>query len=56
MPDNPITLGDLEKPVNTGYKDDKKKKEVDLTEYGPAYSAALSTAIDKKESEDAASS
>ena len=39
MPDNPITLEDLEKPVNTGYKDDSTPP----------------TEIDKKKEKDAAS-
>ena len=42
--DNPITLEDLDKPVN--------KTEVDLKNYGPAYSASLSTAIDEKEAKE----
>tara|TARA_R100000656_G_scaffold123131_1_gene99341 strand:- start:688 stop:852 length:165 start_codon:yes stop_codon:yes gene_type:complete len=42
--DNPITLEDLNKPVN--------KTEVDLKNYGPAYSAALSNAIDEKEAKE----
>ena len=48
MPDNPMTLEDLEKPVNTSYK----KEEADLKNYGPAYSASLSTAIDEKEAKE----
>ena len=43
--DNPITLEDLDKPIN------KTKEEVDLKNYGPSYGMALSTAIDKKEAE-----
>lgn len=27
MPDNPITLDDLEKPINTGYEKEEIKKE-----------------------------
>jgi len=42
--DNPITLEDLNKPIN--------KTEVDLKNYGPAYSASLSNAIDEKEAKE----
>tara|TARA_R110002167_G_scaffold253800_3_gene460106 strand:+ start:149 stop:304 length:156 start_codon:yes stop_codon:yes gene_type:complete len=41
--DNPITLEDLEKPIN---------KQPDLKDYGPSYGMALSTALDKKKAEE----
>ena len=42
MADNPITLEDLNKPVN---------KETDLKNSGPSYGMALSTELDKKKVE-----
>jgi len=43
--DNPITLEDLDKPIN------KSKEEVDLRNYGPSYGMALSTAIEKEDAD-----
>jgi hypothetical protein len=43
--DNPITLEDLDKPIN------KTKEEVDLRNYGPSYGMALSTAIEKEDAD-----
>jgi len=43
--DNPITLEDLDKPVN------KTREKVDLKNYGPSYGAALNNEIDKEKSE-----
>ena len=43
MADNPITLEDLNKPVN---------KETDLKNSGPSYGMALSTELDKQKAEE----
>jgi|TARA_R110000751_G_scaffold32447_2_gene81595 hypothetical protein len=44
--DNPITLEDLDKPVN------KTKEKVDLKNYGPSYGMALATELDKEKAEE----
>jgi len=48
MPDNPITLEDLEKPVNTGYQKTNKYGDDD-------WATPPKEKIDKKKEKDAAS-